>query len=436
MFKNTAGQIWVVFAYEDEGATNPGEPVTGNAASISANLRLDGAAANATDDVNPEELEGGFYFFTITQVESNADNIVISPSSVTGNVNVIGAPAVVYTRDYAAGAITAILTDTGTTLDTKLDDIQGATFATGTDSLEAIRNRGDSAWTGSLPTSDSGTAQAGSTTTMTLEAGFPSTDDILVGQLIFLTAGTGAPASAAIDSYDGTTGVATIIGTWPGGISPDNTTVYDIYPDDIDEINDPPTAATIADAIWDENTVGHTNAGTFGEQCKSDIDAILVDTSSTLDAAIGVIDGVVDAILLDTAEIGTAGAGLSAVPWNASWDAEVQSECTDALNAYDPPTKAEMDTLVGSPAGASVSADILAIKTETANILTDTGTTLDTLLNTVDGKLDTIDTVVDAIKTKTDSLTFTVAGEVDTNVESINAATVIGAGTSGNLWRA
>ena len=39
------------------------------------------------------------------------------------------------------------------------------------------------------------------------------------------------------------------------------------------------------------------------------------------------------------------GTGYSAIPWNSSWDAEVQSECTDALNAYDPPTKAEMDAM-------------------------------------------------------------------------------------------
>jgi hypothetical protein len=36
------------------------------------------------------------------------------------------------------------------------------------------------------------------------------------------------------------------------------------------------------------------------------------------------------------------GSGFTAIPWNASWDAEVQSECTDALNAYDPPTNTEM----------------------------------------------------------------------------------------------
>ena len=41
----------------------------------------------------------------------------------------------------------------------------------------------------------------------------------------------------------------------------------------------------------------------------------------------------VDAILTDTAVIGAAGAGLTAVPWNAAWDAEVQSEVDDALVA-------------------------------------------------------------------------------------------------------
>lgn len=39
----------------------------------------------------------------------------------------------------------------------------------------------------------------------------------------------------------------------------------------------------------------------------------------------------VDAILTDTAVIGAAGAGLTAVPWNAAWDAEVESEVDDAL---------------------------------------------------------------------------------------------------------
>ncbi|MCP4596902.1 hypothetical protein, partial [Neptuniibacter sp.] len=130
------------------------------------------------------------------------------------------------------------------------------------------------------------------------------------------------------------------------------------------------SAATIADAVWDEAQGDHVGAGTFG-----------VVASEVAD--------------LQT-QVGTAGDGLTNITWNASWDAEVQSECTDALNAYDPPTKAEMDTghgllateakqdiidtnvdqietaVITNAAGTDIAADIIAVKAETANILTDT----------------------------------------------------------------
>ena len=146
------------------------------------------------------------------------------------------------------------------------------------------------------------------------------------------------------------------------------------------------SAADIADAVWDEAASGHASAGTFGKyvadiladtgeigaagagltavpwnsswdaevqsECTDALNAYDPPTKaemdaahSTTDALITTVDTVVDAILVDTAEIGAAGAGLTAVPWNSAWDAEVQSECTDALNAYDPPTKAEMDAM-------------------------------------------------------------------------------------------
>jgi len=87
----------------------------------------------------------------------------------------------------------------------------------------------------------------------------------------------------------------------------------------------------------------------------ANVDSVLADTNelqtddipgtlTTIEGKIDTVDGNVDSILTDTAEIGAAGAGLSAVPWNAAWDAEVQSECADALTAYDPPTKAELDS--------------------------------------------------------------------------------------------
>jgi hypothetical protein len=71
----------------------------------------------------------------------------------------------------------------------------------------------------------------------------------------------------------------------------------------------PPTAAAIADAVWDEPLADHDDiSGQAGHSVVS--------------------------ILVDTSMMGTSGSGLSAIPWNAAWDAPVQSECTDALNAF------------------------------------------------------------------------------------------------------
>ena len=85
-----------------------------------------------------------------------------------------------------------------------------------------------------------------------------------------------------------------------------------------------------------------TELGTYDGPTKAEM-----DTAHALLATVAkqdVIDGIVDAILVDTAVIGALGAGLSGIPWNAAWDAEVQSEVADGLAAYDPPTKTEMDT--------------------------------------------------------------------------------------------
>lgn len=45
-----------------------------------------------------------------------------------------------------------------------------------------------------------------------------------------------------------------------------------------------------------------------------------------------------------------------------------------------------------------------------------------------------VDTEVAAIKAKTDSLNFTVAGQVDANIQYVNDTAVNGAGTSGSPW--
>jgi len=85
---------------------------------------------------------------------------------------------------------------------------------------------------------------------------------------------------------------------------------------------------------------------------------------ATTDGLITTVDTVIDAVKVKTDQfvftvanqvdansltsiIGT-GSGLTAIPWSSSWDIDVESEVTDALNAYDPPTKAELDTAVAT----------------------------------------------------------------------------------------
>jgi hypothetical protein len=159
----------------------------------------------------------------------------------------------------------------------------------------------------------------------------------------------------------------------------------------------PPSAATIAAAVWDYLTSAATTVGSLGKLLVDNLNATISSrlasasytapldaagvrsavglASANLDTQLGAIDSNVDAILVDTAEIGAAGAGLTAVPWNAAWDAEVQSEAADALIAYDPPTKAELDSAVAPLATAAA--------------------------------LTTVDTVVDGIKVVTDQLADT-----------------------------
>lgn len=53
---------------------------------------------------------------------------------------------------------------------------------------------------------------------------------------------------------------------------------------------------------------------------------------------------------------------------------------------------------------------------------------------TIPGTITTVDTVVDAIKVQTDKLTFTVANQVDANIQYVNDTAVTGDGAAGTEW--
>ena len=252
--------------------------------------------------------------------------------------------------DVANNSIMAKLVSKSSTAD--WDD-----FGNTTDSLQALRDRGDTAWITASPPAASAIADAvwdeaasGHTSSGSLGK---YVADILTDTAEIGSAGaglTGVPWNSSWDTEVQSEcndalvalGLDHLISASVAGsdvaddsiiaklVSKESTADWDDFvntTDSLQAIRDRGdsawitasvvTAAAIADAVWDEAASGHASSGTFGKYVAD--------------------------ILTDTAVIGANGAGLSAVPWNSAWDTEVQSECTDALNAYDPPTKAELD---------------------------------------------------------------------------------------------
>ena len=111
--------------------------------------------------------------------------------------------------------IAAILEDTGTTLNTHLTDIKGATFNGATDSLEAIRDRGDAAWvtaTGFSTLDAAGVRSALGMATNNLDTqldALPTAAEIKTameaagGHLALILEDTGTTLNGKIDTIDG-----------------------------------------------------------------------------------------------------------------------------------------------------------------------------------------------------------------------------------------
>lgn len=224
------------------------------------------------------------------------------------------------------------------------------------------------------------------------------------------------------------------------------------------------TAAKLAADVTTELQSGlatAANLATVASYLDTEIAAILADTnelqtdwanggrldlildSRASQTSVDTVDTVVDAILVDTAEIGAAGAGLTAVPWNAAWDAEVQSEVNDGLVAFFTSSAALVDAvwdeaIAGhavsgstgealSAAGAAGDPWITALPGSytagQAGYIV--GTNLDATVSSraTQTSVDTVDTVVDAILVDTAEIGAAGAG-LTALASATNLATV------------
>ena len=101
MYKNVAQKL-AVYAYDVAAAD---APKTGDAGNITAQISKDGGATNASNDVNPTELDAtdakGIYIFDLLQAETNCDLFILSAVSSTGSIRLD--PVIAYTTDDLTG---------------------------------------------------------------------------------------------------------------------------------------------------------------------------------------------------------------------------------------------------------------------------------------------------------------------------------------------
>lgn len=191
------------------------------------------------------------------------------------------------------------------------------------------------------------------------------------------------------------------------------------------------TAASMAaDASTEINAAVLAILGTpAGASMSADIAAIEAQTDDIGVAGAGLTDlggmsttmkAQVEAEVDDALGSGT-GTALTAIPWNASWDAEVQSEVDDALVAQnlDHLVKAAVDTNFATTVHLDSVIGHLADAGTTATFdrTTDALEALQAEHDATQAAVDTVDNLLDteiaAIKAKTDQLTFTTANQVD-----------------------
>lgn len=226
---------------------------------------------------------------------------------------------------------------------------------------------------GVTPTVRTGTAQAGSLAGITLDASASSVDNHYRGLLLYLTGGTGAGQCRIIDGYTGSTKVASL--EYPWTTTPDNTTTFAILPR-----GGPKSYSSGLDV-----GVGNTVSVEF------------------------INDDVIGPSVLSV----EAKQNIASYVWAA-----VSRTLTAGTNI-----------VLAKGTGITGFTDLDAAGVRTAIGLASAN--LDTQLAAIAGY---IDTEVSAIKAKTDSLTFTVAGNLDCNVQYVNDVQVTGTGASGDEW--
>lgn len=322
--------------------------------------------------------------------------------------------------------ISAILVDTGTTLDGRIpaalvggrmDSSVGAMAAdvvTAAAIADGAIDRATFAADTGKQSIRSGTAQAGAASTITLDAGASATTDFYRHSLIYLTGATGAGQARLCTDYNGTTKVATVTPAW--ATNPDVTSTFAVLPGGLANavawggttiVATSIPVGTAAGALGGlfisgsnsgATTMGALNLGALtvsGTTTLAAVTATTLATSGTTTLAALTVTGattLTGAVTATNASnnltLGTFTVTTNAIAWNAAWDAEVQSEVQDGLNAegYTATVSGRIDVAISTRAAAAVLGALADAAADGDPTATDTAISyLKQIINTLEG---------------------------------------------------
>lgn len=315
-----------------------------------------GTFASGIPSVNTAQISGDSV--AADNLESAADGTgynlgggSIVAASVTGAVgSVTGAVGSV------TGAVGSVTGNVGGNVVGSVGSISGVTFPT---NFSATLIGSDGTLRANIERT--GTAQAGASTTITLDSGASAVDNYYKHSIVRIVSGTGAGQSRLITSYVGSTKVATIESGHNWNTNPDNTSVFDIIAGSSVDIQSWAGTAVQNGLISGGSTLPLVNAYIYGIKTTNTagmLNNLLADYDGTGYAG-GTIPRNVNATQI-------SGDGTAADNAEAFFDGTGYAGTNNViptvttLTGHTPQTGDSFARL-GAPAGASVSADIAAV---------------------------------------------------------------------------
>jgi hypothetical protein len=185
------------------------------------------------------------------------------------------------------------------------------------------------------------TAAGGSSSTITLDGAANSNNGFYNDALVSIIGGTGASQVRLITSYVGSTQVASVTPNWV--TNPDISSVYVILPQGRSDVG-----------AWLGTVPGSPAAAGIPDVNAKNINNVSTSSVTAVNSNVGT-----------NQPINFTGTGGSAL---------VQTDVTDWKASTAPAMTGDAYARLGAPAGASVSSDVAAIKSDTGTVLTDVNT--------------------------------------------------------------